>query len=45
MDADDTHNYAPNALAGFNCNTIVLEVPITMLTRDGKVHGVNDRPR
>ena len=32
VDADDKHNYAPNAVAGYNVNTIVLEVPITMLT-------------
>ena len=37
-DADDTHNYAPDAVAGFNVNSIVLEVPITMLTVDGKLH-------
>jgi len=35
VDADDHNNYAPNAVAGFNVNTIVLEVPITMLTSDG----------
>ena len=38
IDADDKNNYAPNAVAGFNVNSIVLEVPIMMLTRDGKVH-------
>jgi len=43
VDADDQHNYAPNALAGFNVNTIVLEVPITMLTRDGKTHPAADK--
>ncbi|MCU1293782.1 MAG: hypothetical protein JWP08_2632 [Bryobacterales bacterium] len=43
VDADDAHNYAPNALSGFNCNSIVLEVPITMLTRDGKLHQANDK--
>ena len=32
VDADDTHNYAPDSVAGYNVNTIVLEVPITMLT-------------
>jgi hypothetical protein len=26
-DADDTHNYAPDAVADFNVNSIVLEVP------------------
>ena len=29
VDADDTHNFAPDAVAGFNVNSIVLEVPIT----------------
>ena len=43
VDADDQHNYAPNTLAGFNVNTIVLEVPITMLTRDGKTHPATDK--
>ena len=38
IDSDDHNNYAPNAVAGFNVNTIVLEVPITMLTSDGKSH-------
>ena len=42
-DADDTHNYAPDTLAGFNVNSIVLEVPITMLTVDGKKHNANDK--
>jgi hypothetical protein len=43
VDADDRHNYAPNAVAGFNVNTIVLEVPITMLTRDGQRHAAGDK--
>ena len=43
VDSDDAHNYAPNALAGFNVNTIVLEVPITMLTADGATHAAGDR--
>jgi hypothetical protein len=43
QDADDAHNFAPNTLAGFNCNSIVLEVPITMLTRDGKLHPATDK--
>ena len=42
VDADDHSNYAPNTLAGFNVNTIVLEVPITMLTSDGRVHTAQD---
>ena len=43
VDADDIHNYAPDAVAGFNVNSIVLEVPTTMLTLDGKLHGAGDK--
>ena len=42
-DNDDTHNYASDAVAGFNVNSIVLEVPITMLTQDGQVHPASDK--
>ncbi len=43
VDGDDHNNYAPNTLAGFNVNTIVLEVPIAMLTRDGQTHAATDK--
>jgi hypothetical protein len=43
QDADDTHNYAPNALGGFDCNSIALEVPISLLTSDNKVHSAADK--
>jgi hypothetical protein len=43
VDADDTHNYAPDAVGGFNVNSIVLEVPITMLTADGQIHSAGDK--
>ena len=43
VDSDDTHNYAPDSVAGYNVNSIVLEVPITMLTADGKLHGFGDK--
>jgi hypothetical protein len=43
IDADDTHNYAPDAVGGYNVNSIVLEVPITMLTVDGKLHPATDK--
>src|SRR5229473_1817710 len=43
VDGDDTHNYAPDAVAGFNVNSIVLEVPITMLTVDGKFHTAGEK--
>jgi hypothetical protein len=42
-DADDTHNYAPDSVAGFNVNSIVLEVPIAMLTVDGLIHPPGDK--
>ena len=43
IDADDTHNYAPDAVAGYNVNSIVLEVPIAMLTVDGNTHPATDK--
>jgi len=43
VDADDKHNYAPDAVSGYNVNSIVLEVPITMLTVDGKRHDPGDK--
>jgi hypothetical protein len=43
VDGDDTHNYAPDAVAGFNVNSIVLEVPTAWLTWDGKLHAANDK--
>jgi len=43
QDADDRHNYAPDAVSGFNVNSIVLEVPTTMLTIDGAMHGPGDK--
>ena len=42
QDADDTKSFAPDDVAGFNVYAIVLEVPITMLTSDGRLHGPND---
>jgi hypothetical protein len=43
IDADNANNYAPNTLAGFNVNSIVLEVPISMLTVDGQLHQPTDK--
>jgi hypothetical protein len=42
QDKDDKLNLAPNAVAGFNVNSIVLEVPIRLLTSDGAVHAATD---
>jgi len=41
-DANDQVNIAPNSVAGFNVNTIAIEVPITLLTKDGAVHPSTD---
>ena len=42
QDADNYSNIAPNAVAGFNVNTIAIEVPITLLTSDGAIHAASD---
>jgi hypothetical protein len=42
QDGDDATNFAPNDVSGFNVNTIALEVPIELLTSDGKLHGAGD---
>jgi Domain of unknown function (DUF4331) len=42
QDKDDHLNLAPNAVSGFNVNTIIIEVPIRLLTSDGKVHPATD---
>jgi hypothetical protein len=43
VDADNSHNYAADAVAGFNVNSIVLEVPIALLTVDGNTHPATDK--
>ncbi len=43
VDGDDLHNYAPNSVSGFNVNSIVLEVPISMLTSDGRIHPAGEK--
>jgi len=42
QDADDDTNFASDDVSGFNVNTIVLEVPIALLTRDGHPHPSTD---
>jgi Domain of unknown function (DUF4331) len=42
QDADDHLNIAPNAVSGFNVNTIAIEVPIAYLTSDGNQHWKTD---
>ncbi len=40
-DADDHTNLASDTVSGYNVNTIAIEVPITMLTRNGKMEAAN----
>jgi hypothetical protein len=35
-------NFAPDSVAGYNVNSIVLEVPISMVTQDGQRHAASD---
>jgi Domain of unknown function (DUF4331) len=42
QDKDDHLNLAPNAVSGFNVNTIAIEVPISYLTADGNQHAATD---
>jgi hypothetical protein len=42
QDADDRLNTAPDSVAGFNVNTIAIEVPIRLLTSDGAIHAATD---
>jgi hypothetical protein len=42
MDGEDTKNFSPDSVSGFNVNSIVVELPTTMLTSDGQLHGAGD---
>ncbi len=42
QEANDTQNFAADDVSGFNVNTIVLEVPIAMITSDGQTHNACD---
>ena len=42
QDANDQLNTSPNSVAGFNVNTIAIEVPIALLMKDGKAHPATD---
>lgn len=41
-DADDKTNIGPDSVAGYNVNTIAIEVPISMLVRGGVRVGASD---
>ncbi len=43
QDADDDTNFAADDVAGFNVNTIAIEVPIALLTKDGRKHAADQR--
>ncbi len=42
QNADDSRNFAPDDVAGFNVNAIAIEVPVTLLTHDGHFHTANE---
>jgi hypothetical protein len=42
QDAAEDTNFAADDVAGFNVNTIAIEVPIALLTQDGQKHGAGD---
>lgn len=42
QDAADDRNFAPDDVAGFNVNTIAVEIPITLLTKDGGIYPPSD---
>jgi hypothetical protein len=42
QDQDNNTNFAPDSVAGYNVNTIVLELPIAALTSDGQRHAASD---
>lgn len=42
QDAVDNANFASDAVAGYNVNSIAIELPITMLTSDGARHPATD---
>jgi hypothetical protein len=42
QDADDRTNFAPDEVSGYNVNTIAIEVPIALLTKDGRLHPPSD---
>lgn len=42
QDAIDDRNFAHDSVAGFNVNSIAVELPIAMLTSDGQLHPAGD---
>ncbi|MCK5831367.1 MAG: DUF4331 domain-containing protein [Methylococcales bacterium] len=42
QDANDKQNFAPDDIAGFNVNSIAIEVPIALIMKDGEKHEATD---
>jgi len=42
QDGNDKKNFAPDDVSGYNVNVIAIEVPTSLLTRDGKFHEADD---
>ena len=42
QDANDLQNFAPDDIAGFNVNSIAIEVPIDLITKDGKKYDADE---
>ncbi len=40
--AADNKNFSADDVSGFNVNSIAIEIPITMLTKDGKLHTASE---
>jgi hypothetical protein len=42
QDSNDKTNFAPDDIAGFNVNSIAIEVPIALITQDGKQYNADE---
>lgn len=42
QDAEQAKNFSADDVSGFNVNTIAIELPISLLTSDGKTHPASD---
>ncbi len=42
QDSNNQQNFAPDDIAGFNVNSIAIEVPIALITKDGYKHDATD---
>ena len=42
QDGNDQQNFSPDDIAGFNVNSIAIEIPIGLITQDGHQHSAED---